>query len=143
MKWTNLEKCDVIIVTRNSVENVEAALNRVGVFKGDKRIHSKIFPIIAYPENKELNVEKISKFMLFLQCFPRMVSAEVCLVDDSHGKPKCEHERFNASAEQMLFEILPGVEVMRCERNAPYGKQGICNQPEMIEAVNSTVLNRE
>lgn len=159
MRLRDLGHCDVVIVTRNSVKNVEDTIDYC--WDSLEWIRKKLlepfnhesFPIISYPENNVVPSDKKDKARLVLQHFPNVKSVdEVIFVDDSHGKPTCEHERFEESA-PWVFSNAPKisyVKVKRCPRYKiaskrgrkpwPYGEQGLGNQPDALDKLATLIL---
>lgn len=141
--------CDVVIVTRNSVKNVEAMIDYCwdSVEWIRKELlcpfSHKSFPIISYPENNLVPSDKKDKAQLLSDHFPNVKSLnEVIFVDDSHGKPTCEHERFEEKA-PWVFSSAPKisyVKVKRCKRGQKYGEQGLGNQPAALDKLATLIL---
>lgn len=162
--------CDLVIVTRNSVENVEALITECAArHKSDFVFPAwspllfgiKDFPIISYPENNVDDALKKDKAQLLAECFPGIKSIDkVIFVDDSHGKPNREHERFAASAREVFAPEtkIHHVRVRRCPRyspvringrmmrsveRTPYGKQGLGNQLDKLDELATHILGTE
>lgn len=149
--------CDIVIVTRNSVANVEAIITECSrsAFSGTL-FGPKDFPIISYPENNLIHSDKKDKARLLAECFPGIKSIDkVIFVDDSHGKPNREHERFAASARGVFGPktIIHHVKVKRCPRHTtvvgcykkskipyPYGEQGLANQRDKLDELATHIL---
>lgn len=150
--------CDTVIVTRNSVANVEATINKCakhqemwarshGEFIGP-RFSSDDFPIISYPEDRVLAFSnRKCKAQLLYEYFPHMEDVDkVVFVDHSHGNEFCEHERFDAYG-------LPGkyshnieichVKVRQCSQHMPYGYQGLGNQIDKLDEIATEILSTD
>lgn len=150
--------CDIVIVTRNSVANVEAIIDKAadledkwnqmhGQFIGS-RISSKQFPIISYPENRvPAFSDRKCKAQLLHEHFPGMEHVDkIVLVDDSHGNKNREHERFEAYGLSDKFDQdieICHVKVRRCPRGKPYGDQGLGNQTDKLGELASHILGSE
>lgn len=151
--------CDIVIVTRNDYRNVEAGINtcatqaqsRLGLSRPS--FSDENFPIIAFPENGVPDDKKKDKAQLLAEHVPCIKSAtSVVFVDDSHGKPTSEHERFAASARDVLSPkaMWRHVRVRRCPRYAvatkrgknptPYGGQGLGNQVDKLNEIADAVM---
>ena len=165
MRLRDLGHCDVVIVTRNSVKNVEDMIDycwdSLEWIRKEllEPFNHKSFPIISYPENNLIPSDKKDKAQLVLEHFPNVKSVnKVIFVDDSHGKPTCEHERFEESA-PWVFSSAPKisyVKVKRCPRYKmvlrlakqivqvrkpwPYGEQGLGNQPAALDELATHIL---
>lgn len=157
--------CDVVIITRNSVSNVEAMIadNAENVasmpaehgFPACEAFDEQEFAIISYPENRvpEFSDRKC-KAQLLHEYYPGMEHVDkIIFVDDSHGDESREHERFEAYG-------LPGkykhkmevchVKVHRCPRYElkskegkkiwPYGGQGLGNQVHKLDEIATLIL---
>ena len=154
--------CDIVIVTRNDCRNVEAGINtcakqaqsRLGLSRPS--FSDEDFPIIAFPENGVPEDKKKDKAQLLAEHVPQIKSAtRVVFVDDSHGKPTSEHDRFAASARDVFSPEteIHHVLVTRCPRYAvatkrgrkptPYGRQGLGNQVDKLNEIAAAITSSE
>ena len=168
--------CDLVIVTRNTVSNVEAMIDACSKWGSEKLEDEQLyftaedFPIISYPENNVAEGKKMDKAQLLADHFPKLYSVDtVIFVDDSHGKSKCEHERFALSVENVFGHIkdsvtmeievktkIHHVKVERCPRlvsvlegsstemaPCPYGRQGLGNQEDKLDEIATYILGTD
>jgi len=153
---------DVVIVTRNDCRNVAAFINAAAAYAQDvlgpsvPSFSDEDFPIIAFPENGVPEEDKKSKAQLLAEHVPNIRGAtNVVFVDDSHGKLTSEHERFAASVGGVFAPetVITHVMVERCrrydimtkrgKRRTRYGKQGLGNQPHMLDKIAAAITPPE
>ena len=151
---------DIVIVTRNDYRNVKAFINAAAAYAqreldlSSPSFSDEDFTIIAFPENGVPEEDKKSKAQLLAEHVPNIRGAtNVVFVDDSHGKLTSEHERFAASVgdvfapetviTHVMVERCPRYDIMtkRGKRRTPYGKQGLGNQPHMLDKIAAAITS--
>jgi len=154
---------DIVIVTRNDCRNVEAFINAAAAYAQREldlsrpSFSDEDFPIIAFPENGVPENKKKSKAQLLAEHVPHIkkTATNVVFVDDSHGIAHGEHERFRLSARgvfapetvitHVMVERCPRYDIMtkRGKRRTRYGKQGLGNQPHMLDKIAAAITSSE